>query len=161
MYSSLCALQWSHEQQEVSFMQFKPFLGYMLFVMIQISLMCQKLDLIETNMKISCTGRMTQVIPIIILSTTVIMPVQQNWPDSVVVESHYLYIYPFPIWHTLDIRAYKPAHEPQNCLHNMSLDAERYISGSEPTYSFVRVDFSIYIRPSVRRVSANARLLAS
>ena len=69
----------------------------MLFVMIQISLMCQKLDLIETNMKISCTGRMTQVIPIIILSTTVIMPVQQNWPDSVVVESHYLYIYPFPI----------------------------------------------------------------
>ena len=28
-------------------MQFKPFLGYMLFVTIRISRMCQKLDLIE------------------------------------------------------------------------------------------------------------------
>ena len=30
-------------------MRFKPFLGYMLFVTIRISLMCQKLDLIETE----------------------------------------------------------------------------------------------------------------
>ena len=30
-------------------MRFKPFLGYMLFVTIRISLMCQKLDLIEKS----------------------------------------------------------------------------------------------------------------
>ena len=30
-------------------MQLKPFLGYMLFVTIRISLMCQKVDLIETE----------------------------------------------------------------------------------------------------------------
>ena len=30
-------------------MRFKPFLGYMLFVTIRNSLMCQKLDLIETE----------------------------------------------------------------------------------------------------------------
>ena len=42
-------------------MRFKPFLGYMLFVTIGISLMCQKLDLIETEsetLKISCMGIM-------------------------------------------------------------------------------------------------------
>ena len=32
---------------QVPIMRFKLFLGYMLFVTIQISLMCQKLDLIE------------------------------------------------------------------------------------------------------------------
>ena len=34
---------------QVPIMRFKPFLGYMLFVTIRNSLMCQKLDLIETE----------------------------------------------------------------------------------------------------------------
>ena len=41
-------------------MRFKPFLGYMLFVTIRISLKCQKLDLIETESEtnLKCMGIM-------------------------------------------------------------------------------------------------------
>ena len=35
----------------IPIMRFNPFLGYTLFVTIRISLMCQKLDLIETENK--------------------------------------------------------------------------------------------------------------
>ena len=41
--------KWLFWINQVPIMRFKLFLGYMLFVTIQISLMCQKLDLIETE----------------------------------------------------------------------------------------------------------------
>ena len=41
--------KWLFKINQVQIMRFKLFLGYMLFVTIPISLMCQKLDLIETE----------------------------------------------------------------------------------------------------------------
>ena len=57
-------------------MRFKLFLGYMLFVTIWISLMCQKLDLIETEtetLNLKCMGIMQDNLCYpYILSTTVL-----------------------------------------------------------------------------------------
>ena len=57
-------------------MRFKPFLGYMLFLMVRISLVCQKLDLNEIeseNENLKCMGIMQDnLCHPYILSTTVL-----------------------------------------------------------------------------------------
>ena len=127
-WDTLVETEQQQQQQQLIFwvliMRFKPFLGYMIFVTIRISLMCQKVDLIETESETWKSQMQDDLCHPYILSTTVLS-------DTACERKHTIYT----------------ASEP---LVASSLHSDSYSSGPlRPSKSHISIDaqYNLYLMP--------------